>query len=132
MRVGVVGSGIGGLAAALRLLNKGHKVTVFETNDYPGGKLSSFNVGKYRFDAGPSLFTMPKLVDELFQIFQENPRNYFNYKKKKISCKYFWEDNIQLDVYGDKNLFFNEIENKLGISSEPLDIYLKRAKKNMS
>ena len=129
MSVGVVGSGIGGLAAALRLLNKGYKVTVFETNDYPGGKLSSFNVGKYRFDAGPSLFTMPKLVDELFQIFQENPRNYFNYKKKKISCKYFWEDNIQLDVYGDKKLFFNEIENKLGISSEPLDIYLKRAKK---
>ena len=83
MRVGVVGSGIGGLAAALRLLNKGYRVTVFEANDYPGGKLSSFNVGKYRFDAGPSLFTMPKLVDELFQIFQENPRDYFNYKKRK-------------------------------------------------
>ena len=72
---------------------------------------------------------MPKLVDELFQIFQENPRDYFNYKKKKISCKYFWEDNIQLDIYGDKNLFFNEIENKLGISSGPLEIYLERAKK---
>ena len=46
MRVGVVGSGIGGLAAALRLLNKGYKVTVFETNDYPGGKLSSFQCWK--------------------------------------------------------------------------------------
>jgi phytoene dehydrogenase-like protein len=41
------------------LAAKGHEVTVFEANAYPGGKLSAFDQEGYRFDAGPSLFTMP-------------------------------------------------------------------------
>ena len=65
---------------------------MFEKNEFPGGKLSTFKLGDFRFDAGPSLFTMPHLVDELFTICDENPRNFFNYKKKKIHCKYFWND----------------------------------------
>jgi diapolycopene oxygenase len=46
----VIGAGIGGIAAALRLLKKGYQVTVFEANEYPGGKLSAFSLGEYRFD----------------------------------------------------------------------------------
>ena len=62
----VIGAGIGGLATSIRLAKKGYHVSVFEKNDYPGGKLSTFNLGKYRFDAGPSLFTMPHFVTDLF------------------------------------------------------------------
>jgi phytoene dehydrogenase-like protein len=51
----IVGAGVGGLATALRLKAQGLDVLVIENNSYPGGKLSSFNLGKYRFDAGPSL-----------------------------------------------------------------------------
>jgi phytoene dehydrogenase-like protein len=43
-----------------------------------GGKLSTFKLGNYRFDAGPSLFTMPNFVDELFQLAGKDPRNYLN------------------------------------------------------
>ncbi|MGB3466982.1 MAG: FAD-dependent oxidoreductase [Cyclobacteriaceae bacterium] len=65
-KIAVIGAGIGGIATAIRLSLKGYEVTVFEANPYPGGKLSEFVTDEYRFDAGPSLFTMPEYVDELF------------------------------------------------------------------
>ena len=80
----VIGAGIGGIAAALRLSKKGYSVSVFEANTYPGGKLSAFRLGDYRFDAGPSLFTMPHYVEELFTLHGEEPAQFFNFKKKKI------------------------------------------------
>ena len=88
----VIGSGIAGLAGALRLRAKGYEVDVFEANDYAGGKLHAFESSGYRFDYGPSLFTMPQFVDELFDLFQENPRDYLNYSRKDSTCNYFWED----------------------------------------
>ena len=88
-RVGIVGSGVSGLSASIRLSNMGYEVNVFEANKYPGGKLTSFKLGNYRFDAGPPLFTMPDYVDELFRLFNENPRDFFNYKKKKLFVNTF-------------------------------------------
>ena len=125
----VIGSGIGGIAAALRLSKKGYKVTVFEANDYPGGKLSAFSLGDYRFDAGPSLFTMPQYVTELFEIHGEKASDFFTYQKKKIACQYFWEDQTQLTAYADSKLFLQEVHNKLGVKATVLEKYLKRAKK---
>ena len=78
----IIGAGIAGIASSIRLRSKGYDVQVFESNSYPGGKLASFNLGNYRFDAGPSLFTMPNFVDELFDLFGENPKEHFAYKKK--------------------------------------------------
>ena len=105
----VIGSGIGGIATALRLKSMNYDVTVFENNNFPGGKLTSFDLGPYRFDAGPSLLTMPHFIDELFVLFNENPRDHFNYKKKEISCKYFWDDGVKLNAYSEKSKFINEI-----------------------
>ncbi|MGB0280359.1 MAG: phytoene desaturase family protein, partial [Flavobacteriaceae bacterium] len=96
----VIGAGIGGIATAIRLAQKGYEVEVFEANDYVGGKLSTFSLGDFRFDAGPSLFTMPQFVDELFRLCNENPADFFQYKRKEIACKYFWEDGIKLTAYG--------------------------------
>ena len=125
----IIGSGIGGLATALRLKAQGLDVVVFENNSYPGGKLSSFNLGQYRFDAGPSLLTMPHYIDELFELFNENPKDYFNYKRKDISCKYFWEDKTVLNAYSDKNKFINEINKVLKVDKNIITKYLLKAKK---
>ena len=125
----VIGAGIGGIAAALRLSKKGYQVTVFESNKYPGGKLSAFSLGHYRFDAGPSLFTMPHYVNELFELHNEKASDFFTYQKKKIACKYFWEDHTQVTAYANPKLFLEEIQNKLGVKPEVLEKYLKRAKK---
>jgi len=66
----LIGSGVAGLATSIRLALKGYKTHVFEVNSYPGGKLSAFELEGYRFDAGPSLFTMPQFVTELFELWR--------------------------------------------------------------
>ncbi len=68
----VIGAGIGGLAMALRLKSMGHDVLVIEKNEYSGGKLHAIEQDGYRFDLGPSLFTLPNLVDELHALFPEH------------------------------------------------------------
>jgi diapolycopene oxygenase len=68
----IIGAGVAGLAASIRLALKGYKPHVFEINSYPGGKLSAFELKGYRFDAGPSLFTMPHFVTELFELAGED------------------------------------------------------------
>ena len=62
----VIGSGVAGLATAVRLATAGFSVQVFEAAEKPGGKLAEMYVDGYRFDIGPSLFTLPYLVEELF------------------------------------------------------------------
>ncbi len=79
-KVIIVGSGIAGLAAAIRLSLKGYQVIVFESNSYPGGKLSELNMEGYRFDAGPSLFTLPEQVEELFELADKKRKTFSNTK----------------------------------------------------
>ena len=74
----IIGSGIAGLAAAIRLSVQGFEVIVYEKNEYPGGKLSHFNKEGYRFDAGPSLFTQPANVQELFDLAKEPMEPYLS------------------------------------------------------
>ena len=72
MKLIIIGSGIAGIASAVRLQAMGFDVTVLEANEYYGGKLTEFTQNGFRFDAGPSLFTLPRLVLELFDIAKQN------------------------------------------------------------
>ena len=123
----VIGSGIAGLATACRLAHQGFSVEVFEANSYPGGKLSSNGNKSYRFDSGPSLFTLPSLVDELITDCGKNPRQYFKYYKKDTACHYFWEDGTKLQASGDKYHFASESERQLGEKAENVLKYLEEA-----
>jgi len=125
----IIGAGIAGIAVALRLRAAGMDVAVFEANDYPGGKLHAFQLGGYRFDAGPSLFTMPELVDELFELYGEESKLYFEYDRKKLVCNYFWEDGIRFSVNADRELFAKEAADKFGVDSSSLLAYLKKSQK---
>jgi phytoene dehydrogenase-like protein len=87
--IAVIGSGMAGLAVAIRLAAKGNQVSIFEANAYAGGKLSEFTQGEYRFDAGPSLFTLPQLVLDLLQLAQI-PESDFPYIKLEQGCHYFY------------------------------------------
>jgi len=64
----VVGSGFGGLAAAVRLRVMGYDVTVLEALDQPGGRARVFRRNGFTFDAGPTVITAPHLIEELFTI----------------------------------------------------------------
>jgi phytoene desaturase len=124
----VIGAGIAGIASAIRLANKGYQVKVLEANNYPGGKLSQIEQNGYRFDAGPSLFTMPQYVDELFKISGKNPRDYFEYKKLDILCNYFYEDGTRLHAYADLDKFTEEITQKTNEKPENIRKYLSKSK----
>jgi phytoene desaturase len=101
MPTSIIGAGIAGLAAAVRLAAAGHQVDVFEANAGPGGKLSQFSLGDYRFDFGPSLLTMPQYVDELFQLAGEQAAEHFNYVRLPDVCHYWWPDGTRFTAPGD-------------------------------
>jgi phytoene desaturase len=124
----VIGAGIAGIATSIRLAKKGYTVEVYESNSYPGGKLSAFSSEGYRFDAGPSLFTMPQYVDALFELCDEDPRAHFTYQKKEIGCEYFWPDGTRLTAFSDQDRFLQEVEEKLNVDPSVVKSYLARAK----
>ena len=116
----VIGAGIGGIATALRLKALGYDVAVLEANKFPGGKLHAIKLDAYRFDLGPSLFTMPHLVTELFELFDMDASPSFEFSKKTNICNYFWEDGTRFTAPSNSDNFvknaaltFNEPEKSI-------------------
>ena len=102
-------------------------VQVFEANDYPGGKLSQFEVNGYRFDAGPSLFTMPHFLEELFAHSDADLRNYFTYIRKEIVCKYYFEDGTRFTAFADKERYAEEASNVFRVTKEEVNQYFAQS-----
>lgn len=127
--IGIIGAGIGGLSLGIRLACQGEKVEIFEKNSFPGGKLSSMEKDGFRYDAGPSLFTLPTLVDELFVLAGKNPRDYFNYQRLPEICKYFWEDGTQLSTKENPSDTAQEMAKVLGENQEQISDFLLGLKK---
>jgi len=123
----IIGAGIAGIATAIRLAVKGYLVDVFEANSYPGGKLSEFEQDGFRFDAGPSLFTMPHYVDELFALAGKNPRDFFNYEQLDVVCRYFYEDGTSLNAYADQERFAAEVSQQTAEPVNSVKKYLKNS-----
>ncbi len=128
MKAVVIGAGVAGLASASRLRASGFEVEAFEANSYPGGKLTAFEQGGYRFDAGPSLFTMPAFLDDVFIACGKNPRDYYQYRKLPVACHYFYEDGTRLTGYADADKFADEAARKLGVKSTVVKEYLSLSK----
>jgi phytoene desaturase len=124
----IVGSGIAGIASAIRLQNKGYAVQVLEKNAYAGGKLTQINGNGFRFDAGPSLFTMPNLVTELFELSGKNSFDYFNYDQLQVLCNYFYEDGTRISANSNIDVFAEEIERKTTDSAEKVKKHLQKSK----
>lgn len=124
----IIGSGIAGLASALRLKNKGFEVKVFEANAYTGGKIHAFTNKGYRFDFGPSLLTMPHLVDELFELFDRDPKAHFEYIRKDTICNYFWEDGHTFSAPANKQQFIEQAARSFWVEEQTLENYLTRNK----
>lgn len=128
--IAIIGSGIAGLAAGIRLANKGHKVEIFEKNAVPGGKLTHFELAGYSFDAGPSLFTQPENILELFKICGEDVHQYFRYTSVEVACKYFFESGVRVQAFVDNQLFAAELAEKVGEEPSKVLSYLQTARKS--
>jgi len=66
--ISIIGSGIAGISCAIRLKNEGYNVKIYEKNKSFGGKIDELKMMGYRFDIGPSLLTMPDLIEEIFDL----------------------------------------------------------------
>lgn len=110
-RTVIIGAGVAGMAAAIRTAAQGHRVTVLEAAEEPGGKLREQTHGGYRFDVGPSLFTWPELVLELDALAREKAAPGadlpppFTYQRLDRSTHYFWEDGKRLTAWADRGAF---------------------------
>lgn len=128
-KIGIIGSGIGGLAVGLRLAAKGYAVDIFEKSDKLGGKISQITKNDFRFDAGPSLFTLPELVDDLLNLSGKLNEKHFKYVSLDIICRYFFSNGVKIDAYQDTERFAREIEEKTGVAAKKVSHYLLQSEK---
>ena len=131
-KVIIIGSGIAGLAVSIRLKSKGYSVEVYEKNKNVGGKLSDFYIDKFRHDFGPKLFTMPNLIEDIFENAGVKTDKYFKYDKLDIACKYFWDDGQIFNAYSDSQKFINEVHKKFNKHENKVKEYIFNSKKKFN
>ncbi len=110
MRSIVIGSGFGGIAAALRLKAKGHSVTLVEKQEDLGGRARVFKKNGFTFDGGPTVITAPYLINELFELFGKNPKNYIELVPLNTWYRFVFEDGNKFDYSGNEDEMKNQIE----------------------
>jgi phytoene desaturase len=123
-KAAVIGSGVGGLAIAIRLAAKGYRVTVFEKEANVGGKLNELRINGFRFDTGPSLFTLPSMMDELIKLSNITPNQPFSYKKLENVTRYFYPDGKVLNSWSNPDRFAEEAESVLKEPASNIKKYL--------
>ena len=106
----VIGSGFGGIAAALRLKAKGHEVTLIEKHPDLGGRARVFKKNGFTYDAGPTVITAPYLINELFELFKKSPKDYIKLSPLKIWYQFIFEDQTKFNYSGNEMDMKNQIE----------------------
>ncbi len=113
-RVVVVGAGLGGLSAALRLAGSGREVTVLEREPVPGGRNGLLAVHGYRFDTGPTVLTMPGLIADAIACVGEELADWLQLDPVQPLYRAFFPDGSQLDVHADADDMADEIRTVCG------------------
>ncbi len=110
MKAVVIGSGFGGLAAAVRLRARGYDVTILEATEQAGGRASSFELKGHVFDAGPTVITAPYLLHELFEMLGEDSRKYFELVPIDPFYRIMFNDGSTFDYVGEEDRLLANIE----------------------
>ncbi|MBN8237027.1 phytoene desaturase [Halobacillus kuroshimensis] len=97
----VVGAGLGGMSAAIRLSADGYDVKVIEKNSNIGGKLNRREGKGFTFDTGPSILTMPWVLEQLFASVHRRLEDYITVERVEPQWRTFFEDGTQVDVTSD-------------------------------
>jgi len=105
----IIGSGFGGIAAALRLKAKNHKVTLIEKHPDLGGRARVFKKNGFTFDAGPTVITAPYLIEELFELFNKKAKDYIKLTPLNTWYQFIFEDGEKFDYSGDESQMKKQI-----------------------
>ena len=106
----VIGSGFGGIASALRLKAKKYNVTLIEKHPDLGGRARVFKKNGFTFDGGPTVITAPYLINELFELFNKNSKDYINLVPLKTWYRFIFDDGLSFDYSGNENEMKKQIE----------------------
>jgi len=113
-RVVIVGAGLGGLACALRLAAAGREVTVLEREAVPGGRAGRLSLGGYEFDTGPTVLTMPDLIEETLATVSERLSDWLTLIPLDPAYRAHFPDGQTLDVIADQDRMAAEIARVCG------------------
>lgn len=130
MRIIIVGAGVGGLAAAIRLQAAGHRVSVLEKNECVGGRLNLLEVEGYRFDTGPTLLLMKDVVEELFRAAGRDLRDYLDLQRMQTNYRIRFADGSVLDATPDADLMMEQLERFEQGAGARFGRFLQRAGRN--
>jgi phytoene desaturase len=97
----VIGSGFGGLATAVRLAARGHRVTLVDKRDQPGGRAYVYRQDGFTFDGGPTVITAPWMIRELFELAGRDPDEYVTLVPVDPFYRVFFDDGAHFDYSGD-------------------------------
>ena len=120
----VIGAGLGGLAAAIEISLLGVDVDLYEQNESVGGKADSLLVDSFRFDTGPSLLTMPFVLESIFNDSGKDIKDYLKIKPLQSHCVYFYPDGTEITAHSDQEKFAHEIQSKSIDNKKNLIAYL--------
>jgi len=127
-RCAIIGAGLGGLAAAIRIAGYGMAVDLYEQHGHAGGKANELRMKGFRFDTGPSLLTMPFVLESVFADVGEDVSNYLTIEPLAQHCKYFYPDGTELTAFANSAEFSEEIESKTKDSAASVKRYLNYSK----
>jgi phytoene desaturase len=105
----VIGSGFGGLGAAIRLAAKGHTVEIVEKLDKPGGRAYVHDINGFKFDAGPTVITAPFMFDDLWQAAGKRREDYFDLVPCDPFYRIFNHEGRKFDYNGDEDFILDQI-----------------------
>ncbi|MGI9019061.1 MAG: phytoene desaturase family protein [Euzebya sp.] len=115
-RIIVVGAGLGGLAAAIRLAAAGHRVSVVERGGLPGGRAGRFTQDGFSFDTGPTVLTMPALVQELFALHGERMADHLQLKRLDPAYRAVFDDGSVVRIRGSVEAMREEVAGFAGVA----------------
>ncbi|GJD57217.1 phytoene desaturase family protein [Methylobacterium dankookense] len=99
--VAVIGSGLGGLAAACVSAARGHRVTLYDKNDWLGGKAAVLHEGGFRFDMGPTILTVPRVLERIFSEAGRSVHDYMDLRRLDPQWRCFFDDGTRIDLMQD-------------------------------
>jgi phytoene desaturase len=105
----VIGAGLGGLSAAIRLRRRGVRVSMLEKNGHLGGKVDEWAAGGYRFDTGPTLLTMPEVLREVFTAAGSRLEDHLRLERLDPLCRYRFADGSSLDASDDPSVMESRV-----------------------
>lgn len=125
----IIGGGLGGLSAAIRLKTKGFDVTILEKNQHLGGKLHEVTLGDASFDFGPNTITMPHVFQNVLADAGLNPDDYFTFTRLESHTKNVFADGSSLMFHSDKEQMINELAKIDEESALRYPVYLQETEK---